>query len=101
MGRGKGETQRVESRGARDERGEEHEGGAEIHSSGGKECEFGLLGLVVKCFLEYCLDGERWFEKMVGLLGGVIDLYLCMRMEKRVMMAKRGTMEARYDGSEL
>ena len=55
----------------------------------------------MKCFLDSCLDGERWFEKMVGLLGGVIDLYLYMRMEKRVMMAKRGMMEASYDGSEL
>ena len=34
---GKGETQRVESRGACDERGEEQEGGAEIHSCGGEE----------------------------------------------------------------
>lgn len=40
-------------------------------------------------------------EEEGRLFGGVIHLYLYMMMEKGGMMAKRGMMEERYDGSEL
>lgn len=63
-GRGKGETKRVKSRGACDKGGEEHEGGAEIHSFGEKM----RIGVCIDFWVVFW--NVAWMERWLGRKGG-------------------------------
>ena len=93
-GGGKGETQRVESRGARDEGGEEYEGGGEIHSFWWGRMRIGGFELVVSCIMDSAGAREMLGEEG-RLLGGRAPPLFIHDDGSELRF------EARYDGSEL